>query len=164
MAEKVIFLDVDGVLVHTRTVGKGIGKERLWRHLAKIDPRCMKRLARIIEETGASVVVSSTWRLGQHQMDALRKAFRMAGAPDRRSTIIGVTGVRNVGKGIILEDPRTQEISDWLSENGPVEKYVVIDDTPIHGHPQVHVKGGFHNQGLLDSHVEEAIALLRGTA
>ena len=50
--EKVIFLDVDGVL-HPATVRT---------ELRMFDEGCMKQLKSLLEETQAEIVLSSTWR------------------------------------------------------------------------------------------------------
>ena len=48
--EKVIFLDVDGVLNSNRSTEPTIAEDMV------------KRLAHIVEKTGASIVLSSSWR------------------------------------------------------------------------------------------------------
>lgn len=55
---KLIFLDIDGVLNYE-------GYERLTRSGTRfVDPILIKRLKKIIDCTGAKVVLSSTWRRG----------------------------------------------------------------------------------------------------
>jgi predicted mannosyl-3-phosphoglycerate phosphatase (HAD superfamily) len=51
---KIIFLDIDGVLNNYNTLGEGLNWES----------NAVKILKRIIKETGAKVVLSSTWRRG----------------------------------------------------------------------------------------------------
>ena len=52
---KVIFLDIDGVLNCSKTHNP--------RNLPYvIDPKLLKRFERLLERTGAKVVLSSTWR------------------------------------------------------------------------------------------------------
>ena len=48
--EKIIFLDFDGVIVTFET------------RFNDIDPECAKHLKRVVDETGAFIVISSTWR------------------------------------------------------------------------------------------------------
>ena len=54
--ERTIFLDVDGVLNNYRT------RERSRNGYIGIDPQRVKVLRQIQEQTGASIVLSSTWR------------------------------------------------------------------------------------------------------
>jgi hypothetical protein len=59
---RVIFLDIDGVLNHcdTRSNALVTHEEPLPLPIA---PECMARLNRLIAETGAKIVISSSWRL-----------------------------------------------------------------------------------------------------
>lgn len=64
---RVVFLDIDGVLNHNGThSGLVTDKEPLPLPIA---PECMGRLNRLIAETGAKVVISSSWRLFAHWQD-----------------------------------------------------------------------------------------------
>lgn len=57
---RVVFLDIDGVLNHCDTPsGLATDTEPL---PIPIAPECMARLNRLIDETGAKVVISSSWR------------------------------------------------------------------------------------------------------
>ena len=59
---RVIFLDIDGVLNHcgTRSTRLVSDAEPLPLPIA---PECLTRLNRLVVETGAKIVISSTWRL-----------------------------------------------------------------------------------------------------
>jgi hypothetical protein len=149
---KVIFLDVDGVLVHKDTIDRGRGEARSWKYLKRIDDACIEELIRALEATHALVVVSSTWRINPEAMVALRKAFRIKGAPFRRSTVLDITPV--------LEHERSAEIQAWLNEHPDVESYVVLDDTPVEGHPLVHVAYGYEKGGMKAEHADQIIQIL----
>jgi len=58
---RVIFLDIDGVLNHcdTRSAISPTAAEPL---PIPIAPECVVRLNRLIAETGAKIVISSSWR------------------------------------------------------------------------------------------------------
>jgi hypothetical protein len=68
MYKPVVFLDIDGVLnskqwyAHDAASHEGISstERKLWEH--SIDPDCVQRLNRILQQTGAVVIVSSSWR------------------------------------------------------------------------------------------------------
>ena len=63
---KVIFLDIDGVLVCYDSVDKTAEKPKLpidpETHMHNFHKPCVKNLNKIIEATGAKLVLSSTWR------------------------------------------------------------------------------------------------------
>jgi hypothetical protein len=102
---KVIFLDIDGVL--------NCSKTRNPRNLPYVmDPKLLKRFKRLLERTGAKVVLSSTWR---YDPAGLFSAKRQ-GIP-----FIGVTPD-------MPRKPRRQEILAWLKGHPKVARYVVIDD------------------------------------
>ena len=52
---KIIFLDIDGVLNSESYFKNKIA--------GVIDPECVRRLNRIIKETDADIVISSSWKL-----------------------------------------------------------------------------------------------------
>src|ERR1700734_1402680 len=68
MQKPVVFLDIDGVLnskqwyAHNASCREDISstERKLWEH--SIDPDCVQRLNRILQQTGAVVIVSSSWR------------------------------------------------------------------------------------------------------
>lgn len=89
---KVIFLDFDGVLVtvHDRyTAGS---------------PFCVFNLNRIIEATGAKIVVSSSWRI-LFEMEELTRFLKEWGV---QGEVIGKTPVNHDGE-------RGDEIQAWLN-------------------------------------------------
>ena len=102
---KVIFLDIDGVLNCSKTHNP--------RNLPYvIDPKLLTRFERLLERTGAKVVLSSTWR---YDPAGLFSAKRQ-GIP-----FIGVTPD-------MPHKPRRKEILAWLKGHPKVARYVVIDD------------------------------------
>lgn len=155
---KVLFLDVDGVLVHQGTVGNGKVIGEPWGSsfyfAATVDPACALRVKRIIDTTGAKIVVSSVWRSHTAQMTGLHKALSLAGFDRRelRKVIVGSTPV--------LRQERPAEIAAWLAEHPEVEKYVVLDDGYIAGHPQVDPIPNYATGGLQDATVDAIIARL----
>lgn len=155
---KVIFLDVMGVLVHSETVHLGDRTGESWNssfyHAATVDPACVLRVRRIIDATEARIVVASDWRRHDFQVTALRRAFLTSGV-DRLALRTMFTG-----NTPLIDANRTAEVSAWLAEHHDVTKYVILNDDPVAGHPQVYPLPSFHHGGLLDVHVEEAIRLL----
>jgi hypothetical protein len=62
---RIIFLDIDGVLNHPGTYCEGAPWRREAGELLPVPvaPECMARLNRLVAETGARIVISSSWRL-----------------------------------------------------------------------------------------------------
>jgi hypothetical protein len=102
---KVIFLDIDGVLNCSKT-----RNPRQFPYV--VDPRLLARLQKLLDRTGAKVVLTSTWRLDP----VGRYAARHYGVP-----FIGTCPDKP-------RSPRCKEILDWLSDHPRVTRYAVIDD------------------------------------
>lgn len=133
---KVIFLDIDGVLVTKRSEKYATRARRdhyqkhgedvpyIERCQLKTDQRCISALNGLTEETGAKIVVSSAWRHGE-SLAGLRETL---GAMGVTGSIVGKTPSGGLEK-------RGEQIAEWL-ERTPrqVDAYVVIDDMSIEGH------------------------------
>ena len=114
---KYIFLDFDGTLNTGR--GEFMNPDRYGHHFDNI---AVRNLRRIVEKTGAQIVVSSSWRhLG---LEKIREVWTSWGLPGE---IVGCTpGVWGDGR---IFDTRGEEIQQWLDENVVDDyAYVVIDD------------------------------------
>lgn len=124
---KIIFLDIDGVLNVNPT------ERDQWGAIFKI--HLVNHLRRIIEATGAKIVISSTWK-----DSGLKELQRMWKERDLPGEVIAVTPYSNTRyvkfardfdeQNIeeILESPRGAEI-DWTLQFYPSDtKYVIIDD------------------------------------
>ena len=117
---KVIFLDIDGVLNTEKYI-----MDLLHKNLSTqdsdwcdfFDPKCIAKLKEIIDQTGAKIVISSTWRfLG---LDILRKKFEERGVSGE---IIDKTPLSRSMR------ERGYEIQAWLDNHEEVESYVILDD------------------------------------
>jgi Swiss Army Knife RNA repair-like protein len=115
----ILFLDIDGVLnsieYAIRTKIKGI-----W----GLDTHCVKRLQRIVDETGCDIVIMSTWR----RIHTLEEISDMLVAAGMRNPvpIIGKTPV-NLHVGRLQTDCkliRGHEVDNWL--NAPENEYRVF--------------------------------------
>lgn len=123
VSEPVIFLDVDGVLNHRRVFSAGAGP-------CVLCPQAIERFRRLVSETGARVVLSSTWRLGNFPNEHVF-ALRRAGVLERQHRDWRTKDLR--GKvstgGIELPDhKRGNEIAEWLSRHPEVTRYAIVDD------------------------------------
>jgi len=161
---KVIFLDVDGVIVPIDNSPT----------MQSFSSGCINHLKRIVEETDAHIVISSTWRTNKIDRDLLMHQLDKVGLKDR---VIGDTpdlvhlseGDWNdelccfmpVGNG--WEGTRGHEISEWLKVN-KAKKFVILDDDP-EAAQRGKTKDGLFIQtamdaGLLDFHADKAIDFL----
>ena len=107
----------------------------------------------IVRETGAQIVVSSTWRLLE-PLSELREKLVEAGV---KGEIIGVTPM-------IIN--RGDEILKWIQDNNYIGDYLVIDDDifdiePYEDIPRrciVHIEDGFFTGGLRDEHIDPILS------
>ena len=156
---KLIFLDIDGVLNYE-------GYERLTRSGTRfVDPVLIKRLKKIIDRTGAKVVLSSTWRRGIYDMregltntvDALDAEELFAELNRYGVEIFDMTPMC----GFI---PRAEEIMRYLDGwNGEaVEQFAILDDFPLMSPYESNFICTDCFTGLSEADVDAAIELLGG--
>ena len=164
---KIIFLDIDGVLATS-----GYLKDGLW----ALHPEKQKLLGKLIINTNAKIVLSSSWRLAtleqtKEHMQAEGFLFVFA--------LIGVT-IRAYqylerGTGVHLSIPRGVEIKQWIDTNihsdngknwdrkklGVDFTYVILDDESDmlleHKNNFIKING---EVGLTDNDVDMAINIL----
>ena len=117
---RIIFLDFDGVLNTEYYQGllQFQGKQWQDQYGAFFDPKAVRQLKRIIDATGADIVVESSWKyLG---LEAMQELWRVRNLPGR---VIDITPslTDNASKGEV--------IAAWLSEYAMLDaRYVIIDD------------------------------------
>jgi hypothetical protein len=167
MPTSAIFLDCDGVLANARSqvwdfeegdmtllhdpAGKHVPLER----------RCLAELQRLVEATGATIVLSTTWRV----------------EPDMRAFLCSALEpfAKDVQDTPVLHD-RGAEVAAWLAANPHVLSYAILDD----GHDEAFARAGLSEhfvqtlmrvpddasaEGLTAAKADAAIALLsRGSA
>lgn len=132
---KIIFLDFDGVLntEHYQNLLQLQGKPWQDEYGAFFDPNAVKQVKRIIDATGADIVVESSWKyLG---LDAIRKLWKVRNLPGRIIDITHSSVSDNYLLRTNLNDLYTSkpyckgiEIASWLSEHREYIRYVIIDD------------------------------------
>jgi len=131
---KIIFLDIDGVLNNYNTVCEGVHWE----------PGLVKILKRIIAETKAKVVISSTWRRTEYYRNIIKN--------DMKIDFIDVTPKLWKKRGV--------EIQTWLDENPGVEKFIILDDDSDMVHLMPHLLQTDGEFGLTNEIADEAIKKL----
>ena len=155
MSRKIIFLDIDGVLNssefddHCRET---YGVDPVFDDI--LDAEAILTLRYIIDETGAEVVMSSSWR-------------EYPEAKERAVTQMKCYGVEVVDSTPILQGPkewgyRNGEILAWLSEHPDVTNYLILDDIPMDHVEQARRQVLTTMQkGLLREHADKAIEILK---
>ena len=124
---KIIFLDIDGVLNSQLFYTSGRASERRIKIENDIDPVSVGFLNTLIKDTGAKVVVSSTWRLGR-TIQELQSILEHNGFVGE---VIGKTDSLR-GEHCL----RGNEILKWIKDNEAIigcsysdyTNYVIIDD------------------------------------
>eukprot|EP01024_Parvocaulis_polyphysoides_P051619 TRINITY_DN5090_c0_g2_i1.p1 TRINITY_DN5090_c0_g2~~TRINITY_DN5090_c0_g2_i1.p1 ORF type:complete len:205 (-),score=5.98 TRINITY_DN5090_c0_g2_i1:1384-1998(-) len=109
--QKILFLDVDGVLHSTpHNYGEEFREE------------CTQQLVRIINTTNASIVISSGWRNHDWSMKELDKAL----------TGMGLSYISKTpnysGKSVTSNITRRKEILAWIDLHPEIQEWVAIDD------------------------------------
>lgn len=148
---KVVFLDFDGVLNSAEFMRRDPGP------FDRLDPLAVARLGSIVARSGARIVVTSSWRLSR----SMRTIEGLLAAHGFSEGIESCTP--DLSGAIFMADwslTRSTEILTWLScAPVPVERFVVLDDGDLEDLTPHQVRTTFE-RGLLDEHVEQAIAML----
>ena len=184
---KIIFLDIDGVLncENAYRAGECQYQEWVWEdgrkdHYQRFCVRSKELLNKLIDETGAKIVISSTWR--HSGIEFMKKVWKME---EMSGEIIGITpSMRAKGYNI----PRGMEIEHYLNndllfhhinwdltiqqeymDKSDVENYIIIDDDSdmlynqrnhfVHVLPSPRNKDGFnqHYYKIAKSMLEKTI-------
>lgn len=115
---KVIFLDIDGVLVTNRYLAGLESQSQPWRDkagLASFCPKCLTNLEELVRQTGAKVVLSSSWRFFLKDLNGARTFFR---ARNIHFDIYDITPTINYYEGKQSRNSdRGEEIQAWLDQN-----------------------------------------------
>ncbi len=129
---KIIFLDFDGVL-NTGSWYRQLDKQLRYDEYGTVfDPNAVANLGRVIEATGADIVISSSWKeLGLSSMEEMWEERNLPGR------VIGITPTYIDDEMLLTADLSTMdflngrgsEIKEWLSKHGKdVSHYVIFDD------------------------------------
>ncbi len=148
----VIFLDFDGVIVTKNSMAKDMGETTFH----PFDKDCVAILNQIVKETGASVVVSSSWRV-TWKLEELNK---MGKANGFEFEMISITPNLFTFENA---PPRSAEINAWLKEHSEVKCFVAIDDMEEEFDGMLnHLIRTEFEKGLQDWHVEDVVRRFRG--
>lgn len=154
MNRKIIFLDIDGVLNSSDFndyVRDEFSVDPAYEDILSVGAILTVRY--IADQTGAAVVMSSSWR---EFPDAKWKATMW----------LNLCGVEVVDSTPILPGPRqwdyrNNEITAWLEKHPEVTNYVILDDQPMVYEQQMQRQVLTTMQkGLLREHADKAIEIL----
>lgn len=126
---KLIFLDIDGVFNSETWKRNPIFAQRAYPYNL-FDPTTVELFNSIIQETGAKVVITSTWRL-KYPIEELREIFT---GVNLNCEIIDYTPALKKGTDYVL---RGNEILKWCKDNRSIlgvkyidyKDFAIIDDT-----------------------------------
>ena len=151
-----IFLDIDGVLNSVRYDRSRTPSD------GNIDRTRLVLLRQLVEQTGAEIVLSSSWRRHWH-----RDAWACNPIGRELHTIFGEFGLHIMDKTPVLGPTmRAEEIEAWLEKHArQVESFVILDDIPSGwgrlGDHLVRTNSRI-GRGLEQRHVEAAVRILNG--
>ena len=163
--KKVLFLDIDGVLNTKWWYTQMDRNSPRDQYGYAFDPKAVANLKRIVEETGADIVISSSWK--SFGFSELEEMWTDRGLPGK---LIGVTP-NSVSDELLLDADidsielfhiRGEEIKEWLTKHGKiVSNYAIIDDMdnmlPEQQSHFVHTNPEF---GITEGDAEKAIAII----
>ena len=159
---KIIFLDVDGVL--NCSTSKSFCHDDLYGIITGIDSDKVKRLAKIVEITGAEIILSSDWKDGWNKYYTGRKPSHVKYLDNhlyKKGKLTIKDKTPNTSKGSWF---RGNEILTYLKSHQDVENYVILDDTFFEDFSikeiSEHLVLTDHKVGLTDFDVEKAIKIL----
>ncbi len=149
---KVLFLDFDGVLNSERYV-------RSCNHYGVIiDPSRMALLKRIIDETDAKIVLSTSWREHWNKNGALCDE-----CGKQINEIFCSFGLEIFDKTPALNTEREEEIEAWLCENPQIDRFAVLDDAFLCADflNDNFVRTSNYKNGLDEESVKKVIGILK---
>lgn len=156
MKNKIIFLDIDGVLNSGEywDIIKPY-EDKLTEMQREIDSECLDNLKKIVNVTKAKIVVISSWKNTTRKFREFKKYMFENGLNIYDTT-------KNSPEGGIN---RGTEIRQWLEEHkDEVDKFIIIDDDIFPDYNELEeklIKTEFYNgRGLELKHVEKAINML----
>lgn len=168
---KVLFLDIDGVLCTPKSFAWPVkpfdpntqfyirGREG-W---DRLDPECIERLNRMTSESGAVIVISSTWRLPCHTDEDFEVLIKYLHSEGVQAHIIDKTPTHQTFSRIRGKFGRGAEIKEWLETTGVdmgVDGFVIIDDNEDMGDVIDHLVLTSHKTGIVEKNIAAAVEIL----
>lgn len=148
----VIFLDVDGVLNthYTRT--------RTSDGWCFVDDHLVAQLRKLVDLSGARIVLSSTWREGWNQENESLNDISFTELRNKLNEF----NIEIFDRTGDMRQHRWQSIQEYLERprEEPIEHYVIIDDWDDMGQYMNHLVLTDAGVGLADEDIQEALRVL----
>ena len=154
---KILFLDIDGVL-NSYAVNYG---RKDWPECC-YDPSLCRNLKQVLDETGAEIVVSSTWREETYLLDRFPIIFENWGighVPVGITTTDNLCFPRKMSDYTWHERNRAMQIQQWVNQHKPAA-WIAVDDLAL-PLPKEHFVRTNRNRGLIIHKAKEAIDKLQ---
>lgn len=134
----IIFLDIDGVLNSGPWMNIETAEAQAWwrrfgnHQISLLDPKNVAVIAKLVHETGAKVVISSSWREA-YSIELIKEMFS-------HDVFFSINHIQEFVDAIIDRTPlrkecldnvkcRGHEIQEWLNKTThKVESFVILDD------------------------------------
>lgn len=156
---KVIFLDVDGVLTsedYLNGVEFDLSEEKI------------KLLKKIVEQTNAKIVLSSSWKNKTRNFPVLENLLNKNDL-EIYDTTPEIKRIRRINHKYMdlpivnIDSKRGEEINKWVLDHNP-ESFVILDDN-LHNFDKFDldkhlVQTNYYDGGLKEEHVEKALEIL----
>jgi histidinol phosphatase-like enzyme len=164
---KIIFLDIDGVLNSNKWFNSDEYRQEsgtasdamimLVNHQWHLDPKAIQLINRLVDTTGAEVVISSTWKI-KYDVDQLNEMLTERGA-----TFKAVGRTPHVQGRMSEHVPRGREIQAYLNSlSEQPETFVILDDRDdMNQLFKYLIKTGYED-GFTTMHLARAIKMLNG--
>jgi hypothetical protein len=142
---KVIFLDIDGVLVTDRHWVRSNTYSGM-----EFDPECVDVLQKILLHSKAKLVISSSWRESRtfYELKEVFKTYHLDGY------------ILDVTERLDFQYHRGDEIQHYL-DNHEVDKFVILDDEAIMGDLEEYTVRPTMKNGLTKQHIETILSFLK---
>ena len=160
-----MFLDIDGVLNTGRWYSKMDRNTPKDKYGYAFDPNAVANLKKIVDETGAEIVISSSWK--SFGFSELEEMWQDRALPGK---LIGITP-NTVSDEMLLNADlehmelfsiRGMEIKEWLTKHAKhVSHYAIIDDMDnMLPEQQSHFVKTDPEMGISKDNAEQAIQIL----
>lgn len=158
----VLFLDLDGVLnVFDEPV------KPTWEEEHTFSQECLQNLVTLVKETGAKIVISSTWRV--HEKEEEDGLWHLL---VKQLNEVGLEIYDVTPRSFKYKEPkfiegfgwrqyslRGDEIQKWLDAHPEVEKFIILDDDTDMCHLLPHLIQTCTIHGFVDIFLKQALEL-----
>ena len=162
---KVIFLDFDGVLncVKSKSRAPFSYEPDIW--YVGLDSDKMRNLAKIIQETDAKIVLTTTWR-DYYTIGAYKQESQVGKYMNNKFRKLGLKIYDKIQRGKRFD--RGRGVKVWLEEHPEVTDFVILDDEEMGYYNDYDlfdphfVKTFWDGHGLTENCANAAIKILNG--